>query len=145
MTKIVQWSHTAGMPDVGELMKEMLVREIRNAFYHSSYILRADAMNISDGDGVPIENVQSRQVMYSWLMPRLELGINTALATVDFTLSHIRSYTSDKLVSGRFRPDGTRVDIQLTTTPNYGLTGFRSPPSAEFLAASPLVPPSANA
>jgi hypothetical protein len=91
-------------------------------------------MNISNGDGVPIENVQSRQVMYSWLMPRLELGINTALATVDFTLSHIRSYDSDKLVSGRFRADGTRVDIQLTTVPDYGLTGFRSPPTEEFLA-----------
>ncbi len=50
-----------------------------------------------------------------WLLPKLNLGINTALATIDLLIYHRRLYKEDKIVRGRLGADGSLVDIQITT------------------------------
>ena len=135
VTQLAEWAGSVEMPEVGELFGEMLVREVRNAFYHSDYTLTRESFNIIAGESVQIENVSDRRVPYSWLLPRLNLGITTALTTLDLVGEHSRSYKSDRLVRGRLGPGETYLDVQLTTSAKYGLVGFRSPPSAEFLAS----------
>jgi len=66
-------------------------------------------------------------------MPRLELGINMGLFTINITLDNIRSYKKDKLVKGRLAADGGYIDIQLTVEKGYGLTGFKTPPDEELI------------
>jgi hypothetical protein len=110
----------------------MLVREVRNAFFLSDCVLTAKSFNIREGEGVIIGRVIEKEVDLSWLMPRLELGINTVLATIDFAMEHIRSYKEDKMVRGRFSVDDSFADIQLTTRPNYGLVGFKTPPDTQM-------------
>lgn len=118
------------------MFDEFFVRPVRNAFYHSDYILSPDTFNIKHGEGVNIKNnLIESSIPLKWLVPRLELGINAALALVELLFNHIGSYKEDKVVRGRIAPDGSWVDVQLTTKPDYGLTGFRSPPAAGLRGA----------
>lgn len=126
--RINEWAEAVDLKIIGTIFEEMLVKEVRNAFYHSDYILTDDSFNIKQGKGVHIENIITSKVPFQWLFPRIQLGINTALAVINTTIDHIRSYKTDKIVKGRFAHDGSYIDIQLTTNENYGLTGFRSPP-----------------
>jgi len=130
--RIKEWAELVGLESLGAIFELMLVKEVRNAFYHSDYILTNDRFNIRHGRGVHIGHEIMHSVPYEWLFPRIQLGINTALAILDLTIDHIQSYTEDKVVKGRFAPNGGYIDIQLTTQEGYGLTGFKSPPEARF-------------
>lgn len=123
---IAKAAPSVGLSSVGQLYSEMLIREVRNAFFHSDYVLTEQTFNIRDGDGVNIERLIQQSVPYDWLLPRLELGINTALVLFDLLVQHARSYTAHKIVRGRFSSDGSYTDLELIATPEYGLTGFRS-------------------
>ena len=129
--RIKDLAHEHDMQELGDIFEVMLVKQVRNAFYHSDYILTKDSLNIRHGDGVVIDNMHQHRVPYSWLMPRLQLGINTSLAVLSHTLDSIQSYKADKIVQGRFAADGGWMPIQLTTDPEYGLTGFKSPPDLD--------------
>lgn len=123
------------MEDLGEVFETMLVKEVRNAFYHSDYILTNESLNIRHGEGVVIGNIRDNRVPYTWLLPRIQLGINTTLAVLNQTLDGIQSYTEDKVVQGRVAPEGGWLPIQLTTHPEHGLVGFKSPPDQELAGA----------
>ena len=122
-----------GRVEVGEFFTAFYMRPIRNAFYHSDYVLTNDSLNIKHGEGIRSGNIISHNVELQWLVPRLNLGINAALALFDAMASHIGAYKQDKIVKGRFAPDGSYVDIQITTDPIHGLRGFREPPDPDFL------------
>ena len=125
--RIVEWAQAVEMLEVGDLFQDMLIAEVRNAFFHSDYILYEDAFHIRRGKGVPIGNLIEHRVKLSWLMPRLNLGVNLALALIQVTLRHIRSYKENKVVLGRIQGPSP-VEVELTTHPKQGLAGFRSPP-----------------
>lgn len=114
--------------DVGKLYSTFYVRHVRNAFSHSDYALGAKSFNMRRGEPVSIDGVLQNTIPYEWLVPRLELGVNTALALFGLILESVRSYKANKVVKGRFSSDGRYVDIELTTDPTYGLSGFRAPP-----------------
>ncbi len=98
-------------------------------FFHSDYILSPQSFNIKRDAGVRIENMIDPKVQLSWLMPRVELGINVGLALVSLVFEYIRSYQQNKIVKGRIQGENNPpVEVELTTNPQYGLTGFRSPP-----------------
>lgn len=131
--RIKERADALGLTELGEVCCEMLVKEVRNAFYHSDYILTKESFNIRHGHGVLIGHEITHRVPYEWLFPRIQLGINLVLAVLDRTIQHIQSYKEDKVVKGRFGPGGKYVDIQLTTHPEFGLAGFKSPPDPEML------------
>jgi hypothetical protein len=119
-----------GIADVAKLYSTLYIRQVRNAFSHSAYGLGAETFNMRRGEPLTVDGMLQHAIPYDWLVPRLELGVNTALALFGLILDSTHSYTQDKIVKGRFSHDESYVDIQLTTDPNYGLTGFRSPPDA---------------
>lgn len=120
------------MEEFGELFETMIVKDVRNAFYHSDYILTNESLNIRHGEGVVIDGMRNNRVPYTWLLPRLQLGINTALAVLNQTLNEIQSYKEDKVVKGRIDHDGGWLPVQLTTHPEHGLVGFKTPPDEEL-------------
>lgn len=122
--RISEWADDAGHPGVSDLYRNLLVKEVRNAFFHSDYILTDDSFNIRLGDPVRIESSLVHKVPLEWLIPRLELGINASLALTKLLFDSIGSYKSDKVIRGRFNPDGSYTNITLTADPEQGLTGF---------------------
>ena len=131
--RISEWANEVGFKEIGEFFTLSLVKQVRNAFFHSDYILTNDSFNIKHGEPVKIGDIYQQVIPYSWLMPRLELGINMGLFTINITLDNIRSYKKDKLVKGRLAADGGYIDIQLTVEKGYGLTGFKTPPDEELI------------
>jgi|LGVF01.1.fsa_nt_gb hypothetical protein len=130
--RIKEWAEDVHLEKVGELLELFLVKEVRNAFFHSDYILTNDSFNIKHGKPVKIDNILQHNVPLPWLVPRLQLAINIALGVINLTLDHIRSYKKDKIVKGRFAPDGSYLDIQLTVKEGYGLVGFKTPPDKKL-------------
>ncbi|RYZ90124.1 MAG: hypothetical protein EOP04_04875 [Proteobacteria bacterium] len=122
------WAHANGIPKLGLLFGDLVVNEVRNAFFHSDYILTPDSFNIRRGQGVKIGNVIDPKVKLEWLIPRLQLGINIGLGLISFVQSSIASYEANKTVKTRFYGDNAPFgEMELTTNPGHGLTGFRSP------------------
>ncbi|MFA6285157.1 MAG: hypothetical protein WC643_01345 [Parcubacteria group bacterium] len=111
---------------IAETMDYFLVKEVRNAFYHSDYVLYKEEFNIRHGDGVLIENIITPAVPFEWLIPRAHTGINFAFETIKLTQKYRRSYKKEKVVSARFLADGGVEDLMLTVHPKAGLIGFRS-------------------
>lgn len=127
---IEPWANSNGFPTLGSLFGDLVVNEVRNAFFHSDCVLTPESFNIRRGKGVKIGNGIDPKIKLEWLIPRLELGINVGLVFIDFVRSTISSYDANKVVKGRLHGDNSPlVDIELTTTPGYGLQGFKSPPS----------------
>jgi hypothetical protein len=131
LDNLVTLAHQAGFPDVGRLFSLFFVRPVRNAFYHSDYILTGTSFNIAYGEGVNVGTLITQTVDLQWLVPRLELGINTALALLDLLIQSIGSYRENKLVKGRLGPGDSYITTQLTADEQFGLTGFQSPPQAQ--------------
>ena len=127
--QLVALANTAGFANVGDLFSAMFLRPVRNAFYHSDYILTDDTFNIRWGEGLNVDNVIDRRIELEYLVPRLNLGLNTALTMLHLLIEHSRSYTESKILKGRLGHNDSWVDIQLITDPKHGLRGFRTPPA----------------
>ena len=130
--RLAEWSNEVGQPEVGDMFLKFFVKQVRNAFYHSDYIITNDSFNIKHGEPVKIDNVFQHTVPLNWLIPKVELGVNAALSVIGLTIDNIRSYKEDKIVKGRFGHGGKYEDIQLTVHEGYGLNGFKSPPDEEL-------------
>jgi len=124
--RIVEWSKEAKMDQVGEIFQEMFVRQVRNAFFHSDYILHGGNLHIKKGEGVPIDSVTTPCVPLEWLVPKMNLGINLALSTIGLMMGYRRSYKQEKTVQARMGPDDSLIDVLLTVEEGQGLVGFQS-------------------
>jgi hypothetical protein len=139
LKQLIDLAKTLGFTEIASLYRAHFVRPVRNAFYHSDYVLAPDAFNIRHGEGVDATvydpkfphlcAMLERSIPLKWLMPRLELGINVALAIMHFQQEYVRSYKQNKIVPGRILAGGGSADVELLTQPGQGLVGFRSPPS----------------
>jgi hypothetical protein len=127
---LVQHARNAGWSDVADLYEFFFVRQVRNAFFHSDYALGSTSFNIKHGEYAKVGGMLQRAIPYDWLTPKLEVGINTALALLSLLAEAARAYTTNKIVHGRLGHGSTIIPIELTADPEHGLTGFRSPPYA---------------
>jgi hypothetical protein len=126
--RIAEWANVVGYTEIGDLFQHIIVRQVRNAFSHSSYTLYRDEFRIIKGEGVNIDGIITPGVKVDWLFPRIELAINTVLRVIELVGNHRRSYTEEKVIQGRFGPNSSMIDVQLTVQEGHGLIGFRSPP-----------------
>jgi len=126
--RIKEWAEEAGLQKLGILFENILVKEVRNAFYHSDYVLYEEEFRIIQGEGVKINNMIDRSVKLKWLVPKIELAINSMLVIIQLVQEYIASYTEPKILKGRIGPDGSYEDVELLIENGYGVTGFQSPP-----------------
>lgn len=124
--RLSEWSVEVDAPDIGNMLTYMLVRQVRNAFFHSDYIIHDNQFNIKYGEGVLIDNVITKAISLDWLIPRLEMGINFSLATIGLIHKYMHSYKEEKVVPARILDNDGVEDMLLTIKPSFGLTGFRS-------------------
>lgn len=124
VTRIVELSKKAGIDYIGDLYKFMLNKQIRNAFFHSSYTIFGDEFRIR-GEGVEINGVITPAVPFNWLVSRITVAVNVAINIFDLIHEYRSSYTENKVIKGRLGPKGEYVDLMLTVS-EYGLAGFKS-------------------
>ena len=135
INEIKKLSENTEYKKIAEVMEYFLEKEVRNAFYHSSYILHNNTFNIRHGKGVLFNGVIDPAVPLKVLVPKAQLGINFALEIVSITQKHIKSYKKEKIVSARILQNEQVENVLLTVNPKYGLTGFRSLTEEEKLTA----------
>lgn len=128
VARIRKWSEDAGIPEIGELLNTILVPPVRNAFFHSDYVLFDNEFRIKRGAGVEIDGLETHKVPFDWLLPRVELAINLLLTLVELLRQHISSYQKPKNLRGRFAAGGGWADLELIVKEGYGVVGFRSIP-----------------
>lgn len=126
VTRISEWVNLAGFPKVGEMFEYMLLKQIRNAFYHSDYTIYNDEFRIKHGEGVLIDHVITKIIPLEWLVPRMEIAINIVLTTINLIRDYIQSYKEEKVVPARILDNDGIENVLLTVHPNFGLNGFRS-------------------
>jgi hypothetical protein len=124
-----------GHPELAALYETFFIRQVRNAFFHSAYGMDSEGFNIRRGEFLTLDGLGTYSIPFAFLVPRLELGINVALALLGAILDAAKTYQNNKVVRGRLSHDGSYVDIELTGGPE-GLTGFRSPPPAPSTGAA---------
>lgn len=133
LSSLARW---AGFPSIANLYELFFVRQVRNAFYHSDYVLTESSFNICRGQAVAfssgrgsIGRTLEKVLDYSWLQPRIDLGVNTAFALLHLVEEYKHSYQQNKVVTGRLAADGSYIAVELTATHAGGLYGFQCPPS----------------
>src|SRR5262249_41039447 len=126
--RILEWNQLPDHKEAGEILKEMYLSEIRNAFDHSDYILYKDVFRIKEGSKVKPDESGPKEYKLESLIPRLELGINVGLMLIQLTIDSIRSYKENKRVPSRMMEGDEFFEMELTVEPGYGLTGCRGVP-----------------
>lgn len=121
--RIIELSVKVGLSEIGDLYKYMLVKEVRNAFFHSDYALYENEFRIINGKGVTINNITSNAIPFEWLLKRIELTINVVLYLLYKIDEYRKSYREEKVIKGRIFGE-EYGDVRLTID-EHGLRGFR--------------------
>ena len=129
IAEIQQWASGTHFERLAANLESMLVSQVRNAFFHSDYALTAQSVNLRNGQSVEINGIRQQSVPLEWLQPKVNAAINITKHVVDKTIKSIRSYKESKIVKGRFGPNDSWMDLQLTVDADWGLTGFKSIPN----------------
>jgi hypothetical protein len=124
--EIKTWANDTDFVEIPQHLEEMLVRQLRNAFFHSDYVLTANAVNLRNGQFVEIDGIKQKSIPLTWLHPKVNLAINIVRHVIKKTIQSIRAYKEPKIIKGRFGPNDSWMDLELTVNPEWGLTGFRS-------------------
>jgi hypothetical protein len=117
-----------GFPRIANLLGLAACRQVRNAFFHSDYVLSPTSFNIRHGEPAYVDGAMTRTVPYGWLGPRLELGINFVINLLNVRRAHMARYSSSKVVQGRFGPNGEWTEVEILADSRRRLYGFASPP-----------------
>jgi hypothetical protein len=119
-----QLASDRGYPRVAALVDSFFNDAVRNAFFHSDYILWEDQFRTGEGTFVTAGG-RSSSMTFEELADLISRAMAFFQAFVDAYLHHRRSYTADKTIRGRFGADGSEVDITLMADVERGLYGFR--------------------
>ena len=99
---------------------------VRNAFFHSDYILHDAEFRSTEGMFVQPDGTRSPVLTFDQLQDLINRGLLFYQVFMDVFVRHIFSYERDKPVEGRFAADGSAVPITLRANPERGLYGFES-------------------
>lgn len=124
VNEIQRYSSEIGMGSMGDVLKHCINHELRNAFFHSDYTLH-DGEFRSKGSWFTHRNgIRSQALNQEELNNIVGAGITFFRDFMTVYQRHRDSYTSDKVVQGRFSHDESYVPITILADENYGLHGF---------------------
>lgn len=125
VNRIVELSTKANLKEVGEIFEYFLVKQVRNAFFHSDYVIYKNEFRIDKGEKVKVDGVSTPIIPFDWLGQRIEVAINVTISLFELINEHRRSYTSEKILPARIGHGGNYEDVSLIVDEN-GLRGFKS-------------------
>ncbi|MEI7749427.1 MAG: hypothetical protein WCJ25_00290 [Candidatus Moraniibacteriota bacterium] len=126
ISEIKKLAQDSKYENIPEVMEYFLEKEIRNAFYHSDYILYEDAFNIRNGAGVLMNGIIDPSVPLAWFMPKVRLGVEFSIEVINLIQKSIHSYRKEKVVNARILQNEEIDPVLSTVNPKFGLSGFRS-------------------
>jgi hypothetical protein len=123
VTYLKEHAKRNGEDKLANLLDEMFNEEIRNAFFHSDYVIYKDEFRIRHGGFKSVK------------ISELEKIINNVMRFFQSFFfvwtRHRLSYKQPKVLRGRIGPNDTFEDIELLVHPTGGVYGFQSPRKGE--------------
>lgn len=126
INEIMAWANGTDFAMIPQHLEAMLVRQLRNSFFHSDYVLTSNAVNLRNDQFVEIDGIRQQSIPLTWLQPKVNSTINIVRHVIDKTIESMRAYKESKIIKGRFGPNDSWMDLELTVDSKWGLTGFRS-------------------
>jgi hypothetical protein len=124
--RLKEKAHERGETDVAELVDWFFNSAVRNAFFHSDYILHADEFRSRDAVFVDPNGVRTASMKLASIVDLINRGMTFYQAFIDVYERHRKSYNEDKPIRGRFGAQGEEIDLTLLADPERGgLYGFR--------------------
>lgn len=114
-----------GCTELVELLNSFFNDAVRNAFFHSDYILHEDEFRSREARFIDENNVRTSSLKLDVIF---DLINRSAAFFHDFMQTygaHRLSYKEPKVVRGRIGPGGAYEDIALLVHPTGGVYGFR--------------------
>ena len=112
---------------LAEILEWEFNADIRNAFFHSDYILYRDELRSREAMFVQPNGTRSPSMNIDQLEDLFNRGLLFYQVFMETFERHIRSYDADRQLEGRFGAGGQPVPIILLADEQRGLYGFRSP------------------
>lgn len=125
VNEIETYARTIIRPVVGDMFRESVNHELRNAFYHSDYTIYNGEFRSRHAWFLHEDNVRSQVLSQEELNQLINSGISLFQDFMSVYMKHRRSYRSNKIVQGRFTHDDSYAPITLLARRPHGLYGFR--------------------
>lgn len=123
--RIEELSIRAEFKEVGEIYDYFLIKQVRNAFFHSDYVLYSNEFRIVNGEPLKTNGEILHSVPFYWLQQRIEVAIMWALQLFELIIDHKSDYIGEKIVKARIGHNGAVEDVVLIGDGN-GLRGWRT-------------------
>lgn len=118
-------ARTVGHDSLAHLLEQMFNDGIRNAFFHSDYVLYKDEFRSREAVFGPDRR---HRLPIDEVVEILNRGLGFYKAFMDTWRAHRLSYKEPKVVEARIRADGGRMPVTLIVEPPHGVLGFSGPP-----------------
>jgi hypothetical protein len=121
VSRIAEWATAVELEEFGDLLTEMIVPEVRNAFLSSIYSLDESRFFYRPSGGAD----RDKSVLpLEWILPRLNRGVALALTFIDATQRHLQAYQANRILPLK-APSGPHTHVELIGRPGLGLIGLR--------------------
>ena len=118
-------SKEVGFDEIGRMYEYLLVKQMRNAFYHSDFVLYNDQFRITHGKGVLIDGGLTNSIPLQWIVNKIEFTINLFLQLMILINEYRDSYTEDKVIECRMGHNDEQIKVALLGG-ERGLYGIKS-------------------
>jgi hypothetical protein len=123
---IRDYAATLGEDEIIVILDEVYNEALRNAFFHSDYILYNNELRSHHSWFNHGNNTRSQVMSGKELQDQLNAAINFFQAFMRIYIRSIRSYKTDKKITGRFGHNDAVVPMMLLADKKYGLYGVKS-------------------
>lgn len=114
-----------GEKELSDLLGWMFNEQVRNAFYHSDYIIFKDEFRSREGN-FNTNNVITKSMKINELIELINRGLNFFQNFMSVYYEHILSYKESKIINGRIGAGGGYESVELLIDDNSGVCGFKS-------------------
>ncbi len=120
------YATTLGEDEIIAVLDEVYNEALRNAFFHSDYILYKNELRSHHSWFDHGDNTRSQVMSGKELQDQLNSAINFFQAFMRIYIRSIRSYKANTKITGRFGQNGEVVPMMLLADKKYGLYSVRS-------------------
>jgi len=123
--EIKNHARVAGQNELVGVLDWFFDESVRNAFFHSDYILHDAEFRSRESHFLQINGTYSQSLSLDRLADKINRAVIFYVTFMSVFVSHKESYRENKMVRGRFASDGSVIPVELLANRSNGLYGFR--------------------
>jgi hypothetical protein len=123
---LVDHARRSGRRKLAQILEWEFNSQIRNAFFHSDYILHRDEFRSREASFDQPNGTRASSLWLEQLEDQINRGLLFFQTFTGVFATHVRSYRADRPIEGRFGAGDTVVPVTLLATAERGLYGFES-------------------